>query len=186
MKPALPVVLTGVVLLAGCASGLEGSRYQSRVITGASPQDVFQAAEVLLRREFGRLARVDRETCRIETQPVEYRTRKESGTARDLYAGASTMRKTAYFVAAPHPKGAVARLRIEIERLDTERQEAFAPDRRRRLTDTPAETPIERDAATSERQNRVWTFVKRDYRLERALLAELMETFAPPPEPPRE
>ncbi len=171
--------ITIPVLLTGCAEGIEKQRYQSRLIVEASPQEVFQAAQEILRREFGPV-RADPESLRIETGPVEFQTRTTSGTARDLYGAPSTMRRRARFVAARAANGgAIARLRVEIERLDTQRQEAFYLDRQRRLSDAPGDTPIQRDAATTERQNTVWTFVKRDYRLERAILAELLERFAP-------
>jgi hypothetical protein len=163
--------------LTGCSQGLEVRSFQSRVIQAAAPDEVFHAAQVILRREFGHLT-VDADARRIVSQPVEYRTSSESGTARDLYGGRSTMRRIAHFAVAPRADGAVARLRIEVERQDTTRQEVFQPDRDR-LSDAPGRTPIERDAATSTRQNTVWTFVKRDLPLERALLAELQEQFAP-------
>ena len=91
------------------------------------------------------------------------------------------MGRIAHFAVAERGEDTVARLRIDIERQDTTRQEAFQPDRHR-ISDAPGQTAIERDAATTTRQNTVWTFVKRDRRLERTLLAELEEQFAPEPE----
>jgi len=175
----LPLVPT-LSCLTGCAQGLETRGPQSRFIEAASPDEVFRAAQVVLRREFGPL-QLEPDAWRIVSLPVEYRTSSESGAARDLYGGRSTMRRTAYFAVAPRGAGAIARLRIEVERQDTTRQEAFQPDRHR-LSDAPSQTPIERDAATSTRQNTVWTFVKRDRRLERELLVELQGQFAPQPE----
>jgi hypothetical protein len=172
---ALVPVLFG---LTGCTQGLEARTFQTRVIHAASADEVFRAAQVILRREFGRL-QVDSEGRRIVAEPVEYRTSSESGTARDLYGGRSTMRRTADFVVTPRSDGAVARLRIGLERQDTARREVFRPEHGR-FSDAPGQrTAIERDAATSTQQNTVWTFVKRDRRLERALLEELQEQFAP-------
>ncbi|MFQ5805515.1 MAG: hypothetical protein ACE5I3_03585 [Phycisphaerae bacterium] len=177
---ALLTLMPMLACLAGCMQGLETRRFQSRLIPAASADDVFRAAQVILRREFGPL-NIEPAARRIVSQPVEYRTASESGTARDLYGGRSTIRRIAYFAAAPRDAGTIARLRIEVERQDTARQETFQPDRHR-LSDAPSQTPIERDAATSTRQNTVWTFVKRDLRFERELLAELQEQFAPQPE----
>lgn len=165
--------------LTGCTQGLETSRVQSRVIPAASVDEVFRAAHVLLRREFGPL-KIEADAHRAVSRPVEYRTASESGTARDLYGARSTMRRIAHFSVTRRGDDAVARLRIDIERQDTARREVFQPDRYR-LSDAPGQTAIQRDAATSARQNTVWTFVKRDRRLERALLAELQEHFAPQP-----
>lgn len=172
--------LTGLLLLlTGCSQGLETHTFQSRLITTASPDQVFQAVQPMLRREFGPLS-VDLDTHRIVTHPVEYQTSSDSGTARDLYRGRSTMRRVAHFHVGRRGDGSIARLRVEIERKDTDRREVFQPDQNR-LSDAPSQTPIERDAATTTAQNTVWTFVKRDRRLERALLAELQQQFAPEP-----
>jgi len=164
----------------GCASELDSRRFQARLIRGASADEVFAAAQVILRREFGRLD-VDQETRQIVSAPRESQTSSESGTARDLFGGPSTIRRVARLRVSSRPEGALARLRVDIERRDTTRSEVFQPDRYR-LSDAPGQTAIERDAATSSRQNAVWTFVRRDRRLERALLAELEEHFAPEPE----
>lgn len=174
------LLVVAPLTLFGCSQGIEKQQYYSRIISGAEPAEVFVGAQAILRREFGPL-KVESESMRLTSRPIEFRTSSDSGTARDLYGGRSTMRRTAYFVASSRGGEAVARLRIEIERQDTARQEAFQPDRDRRLGDAPSQTPIERDAATSSDQNAVWTYVKRDRRLERELLAELQEQFAPPP-----
>ncbi len=174
-------VLSALVLcLTGCNQGLENRGFQARVIQATSPDDVFLTAQIILRREFGPL-NIESDARRLVTQPVEYQTSSDSGTARDFYGGRSTMRRVAHLAVAKRGDGAIARLRIEIERKDTARQEVFQPERSR-ISDAPSQTPIERDAATTTRQNTVWTFVKRDRRLERALLVELQEQFAPEPE----
>lgn len=177
---AIVLVVLAPLSLFGCSQGVEKQRYQSRVIPAASPDEVFLAAQTVLRREFGPI-KVDPEARRLTSRPVEFHTSSSSGTARDLYGGRSTMRRTAHFLASTHGDDTVARLRIEIERQDTARREAFQPDRDWRLSDTPGQTPIERDAATSSEQNAVWTYIRRDRRLERELLGELEEEFAPPP-----
>jgi hypothetical protein len=176
----LSVLLPMLLGLMGCSRGLETRTYEARVIRGASPDDVLLAAELVLRREFGRLEKGPA-ARRIVSRPVEFQTSSESGTARDLYGGRSTMRRIAHFAVARRDDGSIARLRIEVERKDTARREAFQPESGR-ISDAPSQTPIERDAATTTRQNTVWTFVKRDRRLERALLWELQDQFTPEPE----
>jgi len=169
------LLLVVLSLLAGCTSARLNA-YQERVIVGAAPDDVMQKAARMLQREFGRI-QVDARAQRISTAPFEYTTERESGTARDLYRGRSTMRRTASFELGTRQEHPIARLRIEVERRDTERQAVMQP-RGYRLTDAPGhETPIYADAATTEAQNVVWTFVRRDTRLERALLEELRELF---------
>jgi hypothetical protein len=174
---ALAVFVLAALALTGCARGLEAPGYTTRLIDSAEPDQVLQAAEVVLRREFGRL-NVNREQRRIESDPIEYTGVRDSGTARDLVGARTRMRRIARFVTVWRGKGSLARLRIDLERQDTAQRAASPPDAYR-LSDSPAYTPIERDAATTRRQNTVWTKVRRDERLERALLDELRELFAP-------
>ncbi|MBU0638731.1 MAG: hypothetical protein KKB50_07695 [Planctomycetes bacterium] len=175
-------VLLLSVALGGCSQSVPASAYQSRVIESASVEEVFAAAQTLLRREFGRLT-IDPEAYKIVTVPAEYRTVSDSGTARDLVGAPSRMRRSATLVVTKRGTEVVARLRVDLERQDTAQRAALEPAAGR-LSDTPAYTPIERDAATTEQQNTVWTHVKRDRRLERALLEELRDELAStlPPE----
>ena len=169
-------ILPAVAGVSGCidAASIE---MQQGVIQEADPDQVLAAATAILQREFGRV-RVDRSARRISTAPVEYTTQRESGTARDLYRGRSTMRKVAQFNVGRTGGQTVARIRVDIERRDTERQALMRP-RAHRLSDNPGEeTPIEADAATTSEQNTVWTRVRRDRTLERAVLDELREQFA--------
>jgi hypothetical protein len=175
-RVAACVALPAFSLLAGCRGELEVEPHQSCVIAAAGADEVLLAGARILQREFGRV-RIDREARRVETEPVEFRTTRESGTARDLYRGPSTMRKLAHLQVSRRGADAIARLRIDVERQDTARvANLHLPTGR--FGDSPAYTPIERDAATTDRQNTVWTKVRRDLRQERALLDELRESFA--------
>ena len=180
MKRGRIVVLT--LMLAGLPAGCGPSeslraRPQQRVVDAADPDAVLAAAAVILQREFGHV-QIDRIGRRIVTAPAEFTTARDSGTARDLYGGRSTMRHIGTLDVGRRDGKVVVRLRIDVQRRDTARQRAMHP-RGHRLSDTPgAETPITRDAATTERQNTVWTHVRRDRTLERALLEELREQFA--------
>jgi hypothetical protein len=168
------VFLLGV---AGCAGPVEEMRATTRVIEDADSAEIFLAAQEILEREFGRV-QVDRAGGRIVTTPVEYTATTASGTARDWRRAPSTMRRVARFLMTPREGGVVARLRVDIERQDTAAREAVRTEDGR-LSDSPAYTPIERDAATTAGQNVVWTHVRRDLALERSLLEELQERFAP-------
>ena len=170
----LPVLLLPV----GCGPQSELARQQSRVIQVDDPDQILLAATKVLRREFRRM-HVDTENRIIETEPVEFSTTRSSGTARDLYRGRSRMRRIAHFSVGRRGQSSVARLRIDVERQDTDRVLTMQPPTQR-VSDSPAYTPIERDAATTERQNTVWTRVRRDRRMERELLQELSEQFTLP------
>ncbi len=170
-------VLPALWLLTGCADTGTVQALQQRVIDDADPDEVLVAATTILQREFGR-CRVDASSRRITTTPIEFTTERESGTARDLYRGRSTMRRSAQLYVARTGGQTVARIRVDVERRDTERQTIMQPQGHR-LSDNPGqETPIETDAATTAQQNTVWTYVRRDRTLERAILDELREQFA--------
>lgn len=168
------LALAGV---AGCTAPGTVQVQEQRVIQDADPDQVLSAAAVILQREFGRVA-VDRSARHVTTAPVEFTTERESGTARDLYRGRSTMRRKAELSVGRSGGATVVRLQIDVERRDTARQTVMQP-RGHRISDNPGEeTPIDADAATTSEQNTVWTKVRRDRTLERALLDELREQFA--------
>lgn len=166
--------------LFGCAgANEEATAYQSRVIPGSTTDELIASAEVLLKREFPRVS-VDRARHQLNAEPVEFTTTRDSMTANDLVGGRSTMRRKGRFSVANSAEGPVARVRIEVERQDTARQEQLAqsqsPDRG--FGDSPAQqTPIQRDAGVSRSQNAVWTFVRRDRNLERNVLDDLARQY---------
>jgi hypothetical protein len=169
----LPV--TGLVGCTGESLAVEDR--QERVLEGADPDAVLVAAAQILQREFGR-AQIDRSNRRVITLPAEFTTDRESGTVRDVYRGKSTMRRKAEFMVGRRGGVTVARLRIDVERRDTERQIVMRPQGER-LGDSPGQqSAIQADAATTGEQNAVWTRVRRDRKLERELLDELREHFA--------
>lgn len=172
--------LAGVMAFAafaGCATPGSLRTAEQRVVAGATPEEVLTEAATILQREFGRLS-VDHAALRIVSAPSEYATARDSGSARDLYGGRSTMRRVANFHVGRGKGGAVAHLRIDVERQDVVGQQIMQPPSHR-LSDSPGhETPIDRDAATTARQNTVWTRVRRDTKLERAILEELRERLA--------
>ncbi|NLG44224.1 MAG: hypothetical protein GX547_13330 [Phycisphaerae bacterium] len=179
MTRFVALLLPGVVALSGCASQMAVTNQQSRLIQECQPEQVMTVAARMLQREFGRV-HVNCEALTIETEPAEFVTTSDSGTARDLYRGTSTMRRVAHFSLARSGSGTLARLRINVERRDTERvANALMPTQTLGDLPTVSATPIQREAATTERQNTVWTFVRRDRQMERCLLDELASEFAP-------
>jgi hypothetical protein len=177
---AAGLCLLASAALAGCASDLDIEKLRGtvRLIANAEPDEVLSEAEILLRREFGRVE-VDRRWSQVRTVAQEYVTQSDSGTVRDWIGAPTTVRRTATFTVARRDGGTLARLRVDVERLDTRRAEIAARDDHR-LTDTPGYTPIERDAATTAAQNTVWTPIGRNLTIERELLAELLARFATP------
>lgn len=181
MRPAcLMIACLSACLAVGCDS--PGPRpapgeLAQRVLSNADPDDVLNAAAIILKREFGR-ARVDPAARSIETAAVEFTARRDTGTAREFVGGSATLRRKAVLFVGQRGQAVVVRLRVDVERRDTERQTAFQP-RGYRISDLPGqESPIDRDTATSAEQTAVWTPLRRDSQLERAILTELQERFA--------
>jgi hypothetical protein len=173
-------ILISLALVTGCADRTTSpvQRQSSVPIDQVAPADVFAVAEVVLAQEFPRYS-VDRRSQTITTEPVLFSTQRESGSARDLLGGSSQMRRSATFTTGQQGGTTRAWLRVIVERRDTGRRAALRPVTGR-LSDAPSQTtPIEEEAATTSEQNEVWTVIKRDEALERALLMQIREKLIP-------
>ncbi|MGE0478837.1 MAG: hypothetical protein AB7Q17_00065 [Phycisphaerae bacterium] len=178
---ALPGMLIAAALAAGCAQVGDLAAYHTRRIDLADRDAVLLEAGEILKREFGRVT-FDRDAGRITTAPVVFDNARDSFRSADLVGARSTWRRVGVFVAEPVRDGTAARLRIDVEREDTTPRVAFDPPSDR-WTDLPRHTAIQHDAATGAPQNVVWTRVRRDEPMERAILDELRNRLTPATEP---
>lgn len=172
MARNLIFLVAAALTCAGCSESPPIVNYQTRVIGPIAPDEVFDAAVPIMRREFGR-ATPDKRQLTITVPAAEYVSARDTGSARDLLGMGSTLRRYATLRIRKSGENAIADVRVDIERKDAGRR-AAGPEPSR-LSDAPSQTPIERDAATTETQNTVWTKVRRDYELERTLLDELRD-----------
>lgn len=167
----------------GCATSEPVTDFSGRAIPGATIDEIYIAGREVLSQEFDRIAAADPVTRRIETAPEEFSTRRDSGTARDLYRNTTRMRRYATLVVDDRGGQPVARVRVDVERQDTDRAEQLQRPYVR-FTDYPhEETPVERDAATTQRQNVLWSKVRRDRELETQLLNQLTRRLESGPAP---
>lgn len=168
------IVFIGSVLIGagGCTEQTTFVNYQTRVIAELPANEVLEAAVPIMQEEFGRVS-VDRSSMTITVAPREYVSASATGSARDLMGIQSTLRRHATLRIRRGGDQTLADLRIDIERKDTGRRTAGAEGSR--LTDAPSQTPIDREGATTERQNTLWVKVRRDVQLERALLDQLQD-----------
>ncbi len=143
----------------------------------AAPAQVLSVATLVLRTEFPEL-RIDSDERSIESNPVQYTTTRDSGTTRDIVGGETRMRRRAAFVVDPVGGGSVARLRVAVERKDTERR-TIASQPRAGFGHPEGASAIENDTELTADQREVWTSVGRDSALERALLDEISAPFEP-------
>lgn len=163
----------------GCQEGNARTQYQSRLIP-ADPPSVSAALEQLMSREFRVVERSDRGQ-RLQGAPVEY-SAASGGRVNDLAGVPSRLRRSGEARLVGRGGQTYVQIRVDVEREDAGRGVVFAPAEWR-TTDSPAHfTAVERDAATTDQQNAVWTKFRRDRTMERALLDELSAMFATPPE----
>ncbi len=169
--------LAALLLAGGCTApgGIASTAYQSRAI--ALPLDqAFDAAVPIMREQFGRIV-LDRPNWTITAPPEVFRAAGEAGGSAREYLGArGTLRRSATLRFRPRDGAAAAEVRVDIERREAGRSPAGPPSSR--LTDSPAETPMDRDAAITERQQAAWVRVRRDARLEREVLDALRDYAA--------
>jgi hypothetical protein len=167
--------LAALTLLTACGSNLDVQMATREI--AADPDTALAAGQSVLRHEFDRLT-VDHAARRITSEPQEFVTQTESLTSRDFVGARTTLRRVATMsVVARGESRSQVRLRIDRQREDTTRTEQASAGQYR-LSDSPAYTPIERDAGTTTKQNTVWTSIGRDSKLERELLGELERQFS--------
>lgn len=167
------ILLFAIASLTACNGSARNTDFSSRAIPATSPDAIYTAGRAVLADEFDRIASADPVARRVETSPEEFTTRRDSGTARDLYRNPTRMRRYATLLVDQRGDEALARVRVDIERQDTDRAGQLERPYQQ-YSDYPHEqTPGQRDAATSIRQNVLWTKVRRDRELETQLLSQL-------------
>lgn len=172
-----PCAAVAALFTAGCtAPGASvASAYQSRLV--AMPiEDAFDAAVPIMREHFGRVV-LDRPNWTIDAPPTMFQAALEAGAgARELLGARGTLRRSATLRLRPREGGTAAEVRVDIERREAGRSPAGPPASR--LSDSPAQTPMDRDAAITERQQAAWIRVRRDLRAERDVLDALRDLAA--------
>lgn len=183
-SPATYLVLLFVSALAGC-SDLGGSQIGSPRAEGwshvnlpkVSSAEAFDAGVYAMRQWF-RLENISPEGGLVQSAMSEYDQKGGTGRIRDTAIGyRNRMRRQATLVVENSPNGSIARCMVKTERLDTADHRVFRDNER--FQDYPSETPIDREAGVSARQDEVWTEMPRDRGLEREILGVLKSRVAP-------
>ncbi|MBK8915782.1 MAG: hypothetical protein IPM64_14510 [Phycisphaerales bacterium] len=173
----LTLSAVGLLLAAGCAGGPASGGYLSRTIDADDEAVVLASASRIVARELGSAA-VDRARGEVRSSPAEVTARRETGAPRELVGGASTLRRTCSLLVGRSGGSVVARVRVDVERRDTQRgqvQSSVMGMNEGRLGDTPSTEA----SWESDPRGEIWTRVGRDSSLERAILEELRNEFAP-------
>lgn len=175
MKRAFALCLATLAWTSGCNSTPGVATFQTRVIGPVAAVEAFVAAIPIMRREFSRVV-TDREALEITVPSQEYRAETVSASWRGLIGAGTTLRRSATLRIRRRGDVTLAEARVDIERREVDRR--TFDQRVSRISDSPGHTPINRDAATTARQNSRWRSVGRDRGLERSLLSELHEWAA--------
>lgn len=175
MKRAFALCLTALAFASGCNPTPAITTFQTRVLGPVPAVEAFDAAIPIMRREFSRVVS-DRKALELTVPSQEYRADTTSASLRGLIGAGTTLRRSATLRIRRRGEATLAEARVDIERRMVDRR--TFNQRPSRISDSPGHTPINRDAATTARQNSRWRSVGRDRGLERSLLNELHEWAA--------
>jgi hypothetical protein len=149
--------------------------HSTRLIEKADRQAVFDAAETALLEQGYRIDRRDPAAGLLQTLPLEGTPADPS--LREGFGGSrSVTRRKAEVRIEVEPDGTRANCKVAVQRLSRPAHRFVGRDRYG--MDTPDETPIDRDAATTEEQNTIWQTTHRDKAMERAILDAILELAA--------
>jgi len=135
--------------------------------------EAFQAAEnTLVELGYG-IAQRDPLNGVLTTQPVFGDSQDQAEVDRAALGSAGRLRRIAEIRITETAGGVHAYCKVVVQKLVTEAYRLRARDLR--STDSPAETPVDREAATTREQNTVWQTIRRDKLREREILAALAQ-----------
>lgn len=164
-------------LASGGIGGERGESWSRVTLPKVSRAEAFDAGVYAMRQWF-RLESVAPESGSVQSVMSEYEQKGGTGRIRDAALGyRNRMRRQATLVVEESSAGSVARCIVKVERLDTADHRVFRDQTR--FEDYPTETPIDREAGVSARQDEAWTEMPRDRGLEREILAVLKNRATP-------
>jgi hypothetical protein len=179
MKAPHKLFAVGALLLlllsAGCAArGPSPLEFTVRQFSEMDRQTAMERAEIALITMGYEIDRRDEEAGVITTKPVRGPAGGEPRAPRISISDRSPTRHICEVRVTRGDAGTNVHCRVVVQQLATEAHRMFLQDRG--ISDSPAVTPIEREAATTEAQNQVWQAIRRDKIKER----ELLSAIAPP------
>ena len=171
-KMTIGLLCGGSLLVAACQTPqVTRHAYSMRPATQQDPSAMFDWAQAALVDLGYRIDHRDRGTGVLEARSLD---RHAHGPARSHALRLSAQRPTRRVVRVRiEPTAQALRIlcRVLVQEQVTEAHRIVARDVRG--LDTPGETPIDRDAATTLQQNTVWRTLRRDQADERAILSRI-------------
>jgi hypothetical protein len=164
---------------AGCVSTAPSpANYTVRTTTLTDRGEILDSVEIALIDRGYVIERRDDRAGVITTYPIESMPSEPSLRHSRVIRSPTPIRTRAEI--RLEPAGASLRIhcKVVVQEQDTEAARMFALQRGG--YDTPRDTPIDRDAATTEEQNAYWRTVRRDKNAERAILDSVQGTVMLP------
>lgn len=159
--------------MGACSSGDRATTvadYGVRQLPSVERRTVFDIAERTL-EEFGYTVEERNPTAgTLTTQPVMLRDGEDRAKTSGRLSSAGRLRKVAEIRVANGADGVTVYCHVSVQQQVTQAQRLFAQSYG---ADTPKDTPIDRDAATTAAQNSVWQTIRRDRAAENAILTAI-------------
>jgi hypothetical protein len=170
----------GVVALlsAGCSSPPPSElNFSVRSIESVSREAGFAAAQRAVQEHF-RIDVVDPAAGVVTSHPTETSEPGQSGRVGDVLGAPRRVRRTAEVRVRETGTGVRVWCKVRVQEYESDERRLFV--REYDDSDSPTETPAQRDAATLAEQNATWRERPRDKVLERQILEAVVEHATSP------
>ncbi len=168
-------------MIGACASS-QGSGARVALIHDMEPGAVFDASKDALLALGYEVAEGNRATGTIRTMPVFDSPDDQPASRPARLSSRNQTRRFAELRFERRPGGVAVHCRVVVQERTTQAHRMLAQDRSG--SDTPTDTPIERGAAGTTRQNTVWQEIRRDRPAEQKIIKEVQQRVGRPvPDP---
>lgn len=188
MRPFAALLISMLLLsFAGCddadprLTDIPRQNWARQRFPDATEKQLFAAAQYAVRQWFP-IKSADPEAGLITSYPLEEQERGGTGRIRDTAIHyPNRIRRRATVRLLPEGGTTVVECVVIKDRLDTADMRVF--EKNRQFDDVNNQTPIQTEAATSARQNEVWSEIGRDRGMEQRILAVIRERIGGPSAP---
>ena len=162
------------LLTGGCASpGPSPLSYAVRHVQGGDPAVVFETAHAKLDSLGYRVGLADPVVGEITTLPIATTPNAERVHVGTRVGSQSRLRRLVHVRVTQSMDLVKVYCQVAIQEQRTEAHRMFR--RNHMISDTPDDTPIDQEAATTDEQNMVWQTIGRDRTAERRILEAILE-----------
>lgn len=159
------------------------SGYNARHLASVETAQVFTVTRHVLEGYGFAIRRADIDRGWMVTQPARAHE-LEAAAIRDILGREADERRVVTMRVLPESAGATVYCKVEVQQPYSDEFSLYSDAHK--PSDTLSDTPIDRDAATTDEQNTVWRTRRRDRDLERSLLDAVVQAVSGDavPQPP--